>query len=264
MKFFEATPDTFELHVVENANYRAEFTESQILQNGLQLSFGPTPIRISEIDADAADAIDNGIIFVSSAGNSGMKIDTPDGLDYDNYVVVNGFPIYYQQGTSPGSSHDDAICVGAIDSASTETKATFSNSGPGVDVYAPGRNIISSVYDGSSSLSPTIEENEGTYQKLSGTSMASPQVTGILALALENYPNMTPAEAKSFITKFAKSTITDTAGGYDDNTSLQGGDNRFAYYRKERPDNGLLIPKTVRFIRPDTGVVFPRPQIRKK
>jgi subtilisin family serine protease len=112
-------------------------------------------------------------------------------------------------------------------------------------------------------LAPTIEENSGTYQKISGTSMASPQVTGMLALALENYPDMTPTEAKSFITKFSKSTINDTGGSYDDSTSLQGSANRFAYYRKERPDNGLLIPKTVRFIRPDTGVVFPRPQIRK-
>ena len=264
MKFFEATPNTFELHIVENGNYRAEFNDSQILQLGLNLTVDATPFRISDIDADISDAIDDGIIFVGSAGNSGIKIDTADGLDYNNHVVVNGFPIYFQQGTSPGSSHIDAICVGAIDSASTETKATFSNTGPGVDIYAPGRNVISSVYDGTASLSPTIQENSATYQKLSGTSMASPQVTGILALALENYPNMTPAEAKSFITKFAKSTITDTGGSYDDNTSLQGSANKFAYYRKERPDNGLLIPKTVRFIRPDTGVVFPRPQIRKK
>ena len=264
MKFFEATPDTFELHIVENANFRAEFDDVQILQSGLNLTVGTSPLRIPDIDADISDAIDDGIVFVGSAGNSGIKIDTVDGPDYDNYVVVNGFPIFYQRGSSPASSHADAICVGAIDSASSETKATFSNAGPGVDVYAPGRNIISSVYNGSSSLSPTIQENSATYQKLSGTSMASPQVTGILALALENYPNMTPAEAKSFVTKFAKSTITDTGGSYDDSTSLQGSANKFAYYRKERPDNGLLIPKTVRFIRPDTGVVFPRPQIRKK
>jgi hypothetical protein len=75
---------------------------------------------------------------------------------------------------------------------------------------------------------------------------------------------MTPAEAKLFVTKFAKSTISDTEGGYDDSTSLQGSANRFAYYRKERPDNGVLIPKTVRFIRPESGVVFPRPKIRRK
>jgi hypothetical protein len=264
MKFFEATPDTFELHIVENANFRAEFDAAQLLQQGLNLNVGTTPFRVSDIDADISDAIDDGIIFVGSAGNSGMKIDTPTGLDYNNYVVVNGLPVYYQQGSSPTSSHPNVICVGAIDSASNETKATFSNAGPGVDVYAPGRNVISSVYNGSSSLAPTIEENSGTYQKLSGTSMASPQVTGILALALENYPDMTPTEAKSFITKFSKSTIDDTGGSYDDSTSLQGSANKFAYYRKERPDNGLLIPKTVRFIRPDTGVLFPRPQIRKK
>jgi hypothetical protein len=264
MKFFEATPNRFELHIVQNANFRAEFNDAQLIQRGLNLLFDTTPIRILDIDADISDAINDGIIFVGSAGNSGTKIDTPSGLDYNNYVVVNGLPVYYQRGSSPASSHTNVICVGAIDSASTETKSTFSNAGPGVDVYAPGRNIISSVNNGSGSLAPTIEENSATYQKLSGTSMASPQVTGILALALEKYPNMTPVEAKSFITKFAKNNITDTGGSYDDNTSLQGSANRFAYYRKERPDNGLLIPKTVRFIRPDTGAVFPRPQIRRK
>lgn len=264
MKFFEATPNIFELHIVENANFRAEFDDAQLLQSGLNLTVGTCPVRFSDIDADISDAIDDGIIFVGSAGNSGIKIDTPSGSDYDNYVVVNGLPTYYNRGSSPGSSHADAICVGAIDSASTETKATFSNTGPGVDVYAPGRNIISSVYDGSKNgLSPTIEENLGTYQKLSGTSMAAPQITGMLALTLENYPNMTPTEAKTFITKFAKGSITDTEGGYDDATSLQGSANRLAYYRKERPDNGMLIPKTARFIRPETGAVFPRPQIRK-
>jgi hypothetical protein len=264
MKFFEATPNTFELHIEQNANFRAEFDDAQLLQQGLNPSVGPCPIRFPDMDADISDAIADGIIFVGSAGNSGMKIDTPSGLDYNNYVVLNGLPTYYHRGSSPGASHTDAICVGAIDSASTETKATSSNTGPGVDVYAPGRNVISSVYDGSGSASPTIEENSVTYQKLTSTSTASPQVTGILALSLENYPNMTPAEAKSFITKFSKSTMDDTGGSYNDNTSLQGGANRFAYYRKERPDNGLLIPKTVRFIRPDTGAVFPRPQIRRK
>jgi len=74
---------------------------------------------------------------------------------------------------------------------------------------------------------------------------------------------MTPAEAKAFVTKFARSNLLDTEGSYDDNTSLQGSANRFAYYRKERPDNGVLIPKTARYIRPDTGAVFPRPLIRR-
>jgi subtilisin family serine protease len=139
-----------------------------------------------------------------------------------------------------------------------------SNTGPRVDIFAPGRNIASSVFDGTGSNSSIISEGGGNYQLRNGTSMACAQITGILALILESYPLITPAEAKLFVTKFARSTINDTEGGYDDNTSLQGSANRFVYYRKERPDNGVLIPKTVRYIRPDTGAVFPRPLIRRK
>ena len=341
MKFFEATNNTFELQIVSNANYRGEFTDFEILSRGLSINeLGPSPIRSTAIDADISDTIDAGVIFVGSAGNAGLKIDNQGGLDYDNYVIDNGLPLYYQRGSSPAASHPDAICVGSIDSASTETKAQTSNTGPRVDIYAPGRNITSAVYDNTgiaadivgdalittaqsaarssgvvtivtsadhnlttgdivttefnvitqfnvsnvqvtvvdqttfsyaqtgtdvTTTSVTGEIHKGyLYQKRSGTSMACAQVTGILALALETYPNMTPAEAKAFVTKFARSNLLDTGGSYDDNTSLQGSANRFAYYRKERPDNGVLIPKNVRYIRPDSGLMYPRPLIKKK
>jgi hypothetical protein len=265
MKFFEATPNTFELQIVENANFRAEFDAAGILQNGLKVNvLGLSPIKNTDIDADIDDLINDGIIVVGSAGNSGIKIDDVGGLDYDNYVVDNGLPIFYHRGSSPSTSHPAVICVGSIDSASSETKAVASNTGPRVDIFAPGRNIASSVFDGTGSNIPIIAEGGGNYQLRNGTSMACAQITGILALILESYPLMTPAEAKLFVTKFARSTVNDTEGGYDDNTSLQGSANRFAYYRKERPDNGVLIPKTVRYIRPDTGAVFPRPLIRRK
>jgi hypothetical protein len=263
MKFFEASPNTIQIHVVSNANYRGEFTDLELINNGLKVTPTLNPLRNSDVDADIADAIDDGIIFVGSSGNNGLKVDTSTGADYPNYVVVNGLPVYYNRGSSPSTSHPDVICVGSVDSASTETKAVDSNTGPRVDIYAPGRNVISGVFDGTGSINDTVTEGGGVYQKRSGTSMACAQVTGMLALALEAYPKMTPGEAKNFVTKFARATITDTEGGYDDNTSLQNGNNRFAYYRKERQDSGMLIPKTVLYVRPDSGAVFPRPQIRR-
>lgn len=263
MKFFEATPNRIEVHVVDNANYRGEFTDSEMISAGLKVTTVPNPLRNTDIDADISDAIGSGIIFVGSAGNNGLKIDTPAGEDYNNYVVENGLPIFYHRGSSPSASHPDVICVGSVDSASTETKAVASNTGPRVDIYAPGQNVMSSVYDNTGVINDTILEGGGNYQKRSGTSVACAQVTGILALVLENYPWMTSADAKNFITKIAKTSMNNTAGGYNDNTSLQGGPNRFAYYRKERQDNGVLIPKVARFVRPDTGAVYPRPQIKR-
>jgi hypothetical protein len=102
------------------------------------------------------------------------------------------------------------------------------------------------------------------YQKYSGTSMAAAQVTGLLALALEKYPGMTQEDARNYIISYAKNNkLTVTTGGYNDSTSLQGGNNKFAFYYKERPDTGITVPKFKEWLRPLTGLVFPRQIIRK-
>jgi subtilisin family serine protease len=71
-------------------------------------------------------------------------------------------------GSSPASS-PNAITVGAID-ARNDRKATFSNFGPAVDIFAPGVNV----------QSVGISTNIAT-ANLSGTSMASPHICGLAA-----------------------------------------------------------------------------------
>jgi subtilisin family serine protease len=64
--------------------------------------------------------------------------------------------------------------------------------------------------------------------KDSGTSMASPQVAGILACALEQTPTLNQAGALSLITTAAKlNQIPNSGGSYDDLFSLQGAPNRY-------------------------------------
>jgi subtilisin family serine protease len=84
----------------------------------------------------------------------------------------------------------EAITVGATTDA--DARASFSNYGPCVDVFAPGYNITSSWVDSDSS-SHTI----------SGTSMASPHVAGLAALYLERNTSSAPAAVSAALVEGA-------------------------------------------------------------
>lgn len=88
-------------------------------------------------------------------------------------------------GTSPAGA-PDAITVGA--SEITDARASYSNWGDCVDVFAPGSNIISD-----SNLDPTVGVSK------SGTSMATPHVSGLVALYLSANPSANPATVTAAI-----------------------------------------------------------------
>lgn len=223
------------------------------------------PGRYAALDADVEDAIDDGIIMVGAASNDYMKIDVPGGVDYNNYYTYAGSQqIYYHQGSSP-TSVTGAICVGAVSNLVNETKATFSNCGPRVDIFAPGQAIMSSI-NSTVSFGGTTDPRSGSYNiaKIQGTSMASPQVCGVLACVLETYRNMTPSEALSYIVNYStKSQMTNTGGSYGDFTSLQGSQNRYLFFYRERKSEGNTFPKLNYKIRSSSGAVFPRTRIRR-
>ncbi|KAF2136685.1 uncharacterized protein K452DRAFT_237059 [Aplosporella prunicola CBS 121167] len=91
--------------------------------------------------------------------------------------------------TSPaalGGSNSDVNTVGA--SNIDDSVAYFSNSGACVDVYAPGEDVVSAYNTGSSA-----------YASLSGTSMATPHVAGLLAYYLGGNPGYTPKALKALL-----------------------------------------------------------------
>lgn len=222
--------------------------------------------RNGSIDADMVDAINDGIILVSAAGNFYMYNDRDGGVNYGNILRAGLTLNYYMRGPSPGAA-DGVICVSAIDHTVSERKADYSNAGPRTDIYAPGSNIMAAYNSGLG------DPRNGSFfkQKLSGTSMASPQVCGLLACALETYPNMTPAQALQYITTTAyQGVLADGAfstaygaANYLSYNLLYGGPNKFAAYRKERPSTGNVFPKINMKLRPSSGAAWPRPRIRR-
>jgi hypothetical protein len=219
------------------------------------------PLRSSAFDADIEDAIDDGIIIISASGNSSTKVDNFSSnlsADYNNYIISDGLLYYYNRGpifATPGS-----IQVGAIAATVSEEKATYSNCGPRIDIYAPGTFIMTTINSGgfvSDARDPTDR-----WTKINGTSFSSPQVAGALACLAEQWPTMTQAQALRYITENATvDQIADTEGGPGDNLSLQGSENRYLYYVKEREEQGQITPRSNQGFRPTSGMAWPRPRI---
>lgn len=221
--------------------------------------------------ADMQDAITEGIIFVSVSGNTSGYIDKEGGLDYDNIINhydSSGTPgnknFYCHRGTDNGTA-PGVICVGSISEYSDESKAWYSGNGPRVDVYSPGTWIISSVHDGVKKvgvIGDTIDDPRNSsfkFAKYQGTSMACPQVTGILACALEQNPRMNAADCLDYLKQYSKyNQITDGDGTFQDETSLLGSENRYLTYKRQRSITGYTTSQQNNNTRKTSGMTFPR------
>lgn len=219
------------------------------------------PYRSPSFDADLIDAMDDGIIVVGAAGNSYTKIDTYSddaNADYNNFLISDGYQYYYNQGSATATP--GTIQVGAIGIAVNESKISFSNCGPRIDVYAPGTLIMTTI--NTEGFVGDVRDSEDKWTKISGTSFSAPQVAGVLACIAEQWPTMTQAQALRYITENATiDQITDTDGGPTDYTSLQGSENRYLYYVKERETQGQVTPRANQGFRPTAGMTWPRPRI---
>ena len=142
----------------------------------INMSFGKaySPYRHWVFDA-IKHAEKHDVLLVHAAGNSGQDIDVESNWPNDSMDKVLEIT-------------DNVLTIGAMSVNYDENlPASFSNYGKlNVDVFAPGVQIYS-----------TFPKNE--YQKISGTSMASPEVAGVAALVRSYYPQLSASQVKHII-----------------------------------------------------------------
>lgn len=127
------------------------------------------------IDEAIQSAVSLGTIVVAATGNEGVS-----SISYP-------------------AAYSGSIAVGSV--TSSRTRSSFSNYGTGLDVMAPGSNIYSTYPN-------------GQYTSMSGTSMATPHVAGVLGLMRSANPNLTPAAARDILRNTAQPAGSANQYGY--------------------------------------------------
>jgi len=226
-------------------------------QSGVETDFGLRfditnyPFYSAALGSDIQDAIDDGVIFITSAGNDDLLVADPSSSDWNNtftfeYSSGDNRTNFYNRGSWPSSPDTDAIVVGALSNEIDFKRAAFSMFGAGLDIYAPGVRIISCYGNTGTNDTKYSAGSANYYAIASGTSMASPQVAGVVATLATAKPRFTNSDVKGYIQRHSK----------DDDMPSGTIPNKYLISKNPRPTSGMI--EDVKGERKTSGMTFPR------
>ena len=226
-------------------------------QSGVETDFGLRfditnyPFYSAALGSDIQDAIDDGVIFITAAGNDDLLVADPSEVDWNNtftfeYDTGDNRTRYYNRGSWPSAPDTDAIVVGALSNETDFKRAAFSMFGAGLDLYAPGERIISCYGNTGTNDTKYSAGSANYYAIASGTSMASPQVAGVVATLATAKPRFTNSDVKGYIQRHSK----------DDDMPSGTIPNKYLISKNPRPTSGMI--EDVNGERKTSGMTFPR------
>jgi aqualysin 1 len=156
---------------------------------------------IAGIDWVATNRISPAVANMSLGGNASATLDAAV-----SNAVAAGVTMVVAAGNSNGDACNysparaaDAITVGAT--TSTDARASYSNYGTCLDIFAPGSNITSAFYTSDTATA-----------SMSGTSMAAPHVAGAAAMFLEKNPWISSTQMADELRNQAASGVVSNPG----------------------------------------------------
>ena len=235
--------------------------------SGLNTDFGIASNKLrynssfTALNADIEDAIEDGVVVIGAAGNENWEMVRPTNSYYNNRIVFRtGTSIYWMRGSSPTCA-EGVVSVGAMSRVQDFRRANFTNYGEQITVFAPGEYIVSAY-----NATGTVDTKYSTlptdyYNRLNGTSMASPQVAGVAALVASGKDRFTNADFKKYLNDTSvknEMTFNLSGGGYTDGSCQKNSPNLMLRAVETRPSTGMVAPVVGE--RKTSGLMYPRQQ----